>query len=271
MEDVKKVFALPSLSEEDKIRINNCYYYEFTKKIINSAKDNADFEVGSAVFIRRISDKKFVGQEYNSADKADKYLIVHNDEGFVFAKKICANGKPGVSITCLTIDYPTDSYYLESDGDYVEAVLLDNQDNYDPLASAKDYVKKKNKATRENSKKRLIFPTFIEALAFLKTVKVGDTFYRADYAYGSGVTEYIVGDIIRRKPIPPVGDGWSRKRNDEEYIDRGLDEVIIVKLDPVKSTNNCMFKCDLDYDDIAKEGYARLIFKEKPISPEDIL
>ena len=199
MEGIKKAFELPPLSKDDKSRIDNCDYYRLAKRIINSAKDNADFEVGSAVFIRRVSDKKLVGQEYNSTNKADKYIIVHNDEGFIFAKKICANGKPGVAITCLTIDYPTDAYYLESDGDYVEAVLLDNQDNYDPLASAKDYVKKKNKATRENSKKRLLFPTFQEALAFLKTVKVGDTFYKADYTYGSGVTEYVC--IVTGKQI----------------------------------------------------------------------
>lgn len=270
MEEVSKSFVLPPLSKEDMQRIDNCDHYRLAKRIIKSTRDYKEFEVGSAVYIRRNSSKKLVGQEYDSSCKPEKYIIVKNDEGFLFAKKICANGKPGVAILCLTIEYSSTEFSLEADGEYIEAVLLDNQENYNPLAEAQDYQKKKNKAARENAKKRLLFDTHIEALDFLKKAKIGDVFYRADYTYGGGITEYTVTNITRRMPIPPDSVNRWGSRNDEEYIDAGLDEVVILELNPVKSTSSYTYKIDLNYRKISKQGYPWLIFKDRPTTPEDI-
>lgn len=263
-------FKLPPLSNEDKSRIQNCDHYKLAKRIIQSTIDYKEYEVGSAVYLRIKSNNKFVGQEYDASSKADKYIIIDNDNGFLFAKKICANGKPGVAVTCLSIEFASDYYTLEVDGDYVEAMLLDSQDQYDPTSSNKDYARKKNKATRENAKKKLVFDTNKEANEHLKTIKVGDTYYRADYAYGGGVTQYIVSDIISRDPIPPKGSGWGRDRNDEEFINAGLDKVIIIKMKPAQTTKTYSYDYEFSYRHISKESWSSLIFKDRPTSPEDI-
>lgn len=273
MEEVvkKKAFELPPLTPDDRKRINGCDYYTFVKTIMKSAEDYKDYEVGSAVYIRNKTTNKRSGQEYDISKSADKYIIVENDNGFLFAKRINANGKPGVAITCLTIEYKSEKYTLEVDDDYVEAMLLDNQESYDPLANAKDLSRRKNKATRENQKKRLMFNTDAEAYAYLSTIKIGDTFFDADYSYGGGVTEYVVDHIIVRPAVAGTGTGWSRNYGDDEYIARGFKDYILIHLKAVSSTKKYTYDNEFQYKHISKESsWNKMLFKEKPLSPEDV-
>jgi hypothetical protein len=264
-------FAVPVLTKEDLDRINCCDFYSKAKEVIQSTIDYKEYEVGAAIFIKRKYDNKVISSDYEGK-MPEKYIIVQNDNGFVFAKRINANGKPGVAITCLTIDYGSNSYELLIDDSYIESMLLDTQDSYDPLADAKGLMKKKNKAARDNTKKRLIFDTSAEAYAFLKTVQVGDVFYTSDYLYGTGVTEYKVSDIEKRPANAGSGSGWSRNYGDQEYIKNGFKEVINVNLKVVSSTRRYSYDEKIEFRKIAKDcSPYTFFFQTRPVSPDDIV
>lgn len=273
MEDVQEVkskFELPPISKEDRDRINACDNYQLCKKIIQSQNDYREYEVGSAVFIRRKYDNKLVGIGYDNSGSPDKYIIIENDDGFLFAKKINANGKPGVAITCLTIDYSSDSYTLQVDDEYVEAMLLENEAGYDPTSSAKDLARRKSKATRENHKKRLVFDTDVEAYAHINSLTQGHKIWMADYSYGGGITEYEVESIDKRPAQAGSNNGWSRSYGDRDYTDKGFAQVVIVNLKVVSSQNNYSYNRKLEFKHISKESYPYMYFSSKPVSPEDI-
>jgi len=264
-------FAVPVLTQDDLDRINNCDFFSKAKEVIQSTVDYKEFEVGAAVYIKRKYDNKMISSDYEGK-MPEKYIIVQNDNGFVFAKRINANGKPGVAVTCLTIDYGSHAYELQVDDGYIESMLLDTQDSYDPLADAKGLMKKKNKAARDNSKNRVIFDTSAEAYAFLKTVQVGDVFYTSDYLYGTGVTEYKVSDIEKRPAVAGSGSGWSRNYGDQEYIKNGFKEVIVVNMAVVTSTRRYSYNEKLEYRKIAKDGSPYTFFyRTRPTSPDDIV
>jgi hypothetical protein len=269
VQDVPK-FTLPVLTKEDESRIRNCDFYLKAKEVIKSTTDYKEFEVGSAIFLKRQGESKFVSTDYEGKNP-EKFIIVQNDEGFLFAKRINANGKPGVAVTCITIDYPSAYYEIHVDDGYIESMLLDTQDTYDPLADAKSLMKRKNKASRDNIKKRIIFDTHAEAHAWLQTCKVGDLIFSTDYSYGSGLTEYKIDTIERRPAVPGTGTGWSRNRGDEEYINLGFKEVIIVNLKVITSTKKYSSDTKVEYRYISREGYTHnFYYNVRPVSPEDL-
>jgi hypothetical protein len=263
--------AKPVLTKEDLARIKNCDFYQKAKQIIKSAQDYKDYEIGSAIFVLHKSSNKMVCSDYEGKFP-EKFVIVQNDDGFLFVKRINANGKPGVAITCLTIDYGSHAYELLIDDSYIESMLLDTQDSYDPLADAKSLMKRKNKAARDNSKNRLLFDTSAEAYAFLKTVQVGDVFYSTDFLYGTGVTEYKVSDIEKRPANAGSGSGWSRNYGDQEYIKNGFKEVISVNMKAVTSTKRYSYDSKIEFRNIAKDcNPYSFYFKTRPTSPDDIV
>jgi hypothetical protein len=269
VQDVPK-FTLPVITAEDESRIRNCDFFLKAKEVIKSATDYKEFEVGSAIFLKRHGDTKFVSSD-REGKNPEKYIIVKNDEGFLFAKRINANGKPGVAIICLTIDFPSCYYDIHVDDSYIESMLLDTQDTYDPLADAKSLMKRKNKASRDNSKLRLQFDTHIEAYAWLKTCKVGDTIYSSEYSYGSGLTEYKIDAIEIRPAVGGSGSGWSRSYGDQAYMTLGFKEVIILKLKVATSTKTYSYDTTIEYNYISKEGYSNYFYyRTKPVSPEDL-
>jgi hypothetical protein len=259
--------AKPVLTKEDLARIKNCDFYQKAKQIIKSAQDYKDYEIGSAIFVLHKSSNKMVCSDYEGKFP-EKFVIVQNDDGFLFVKRINANGKPGVAITCVTIDYPSEHYELRVDDGYVEAMLLDTQDQYDPASDAKNLAKRKNKASRENGKMRVLFDTGIEAYNYLKTISIGDVFYSSDYSYGYGVTEYKV-DSIDKRPAKGSNGSWSY-RSDDDYLAMGVSEVIEVKLKAISSTSKYMYDKTLKYTMISKENYPHFLYNRKPISPEDL-
>lgn len=271
MEDTP-VVAQTALSPEDMQRVNSCDFYQKAKEIIQSAEDYRDFEVGSAIHITRKYDNKMISSDYDSK-VPDKFIIVHNDNGFLFVKKVLASGKPGVTVTCVTIEYPSCNYSLKVDDGYIESMLLDTQDQYDPLADAKSMVKKKGKASRENAKKRLMYDTSAEALAFLKNLAVGSKIWRSDYSYGGDITEYEVTQIDTRPPAAASGSGWNRTYGDTRYINAGLKEVVVVHLNPLHSTSRYTSSTTLEFYSISKAdggGYYHY-YASKPLTPHDIV
>lgn len=271
MEDtIKPKFELPPLTKDDLNRIKNADNYQMCKQIFETKNNNTEYEVGTAVYVRRKDSNKFVGQEYDNSSPPDKYIIIQNDEGFLFAKRILASGKPGVAVTCLTIDYKNNYYELVVDDEYVEAMLLDNQEGYDPTSAAKSLASRKNKATRENQKKRIVFDVAADAYAFIKTLKVGDICWGADYTYGAGLTEYRVDGIETRPAVAPSGSGWNRNRGDEEYATRGFKDYIKVTLKSISTTRRCAYDESFEFKHICKEfSYTKLLFKEKPVGADD--
>jgi hypothetical protein len=264
----------PVLSPDDMSRINNCDFYAKAKEVIKSVNEYKDFEVGAAVHIVRKHDGKMVSSDYEGKFP-EKYIIVHNDDGFLFVKRVNANGKPGVAITCVTIDYPSDSYELRVDNGYVESMLLDTQDTYDPLADAKDMVKRKGKASRLNAKKRLLFDTAVEAYAYLKKAKVGDKFWTSDYAYGGGIQEYTVKSIEVRPAAKTQAspNGWGRSYNQDHYYEaHNFPEVVKVELKVVDSGKRYSYDKTLEFTNISKENSGNYYFyyAEKPVDPSEL-
>jgi hypothetical protein len=269
VQDVPK-FTLPVVTAEDESRMRNCDFFLKAKEVIKSATDYKEFEVGSAIFLKRHGDNKFISSD-REGKNPEKYIIVKNDEGFLFAKRINANGKPGVAIICLTIDFPSCYYEIHVDDGYIESMLLDTQDTYDPLADAKNLMKRKNKASRDNSKNRLQFDTHAEAYAWLKTCKVGDKLFMSEYSYGGGITEYKIGSIEVRPAVSGTGSGWSRNYGDSAYIALGFKEIIKLTLNVVTSTKSYSYDTSIEYNYISKEGYTSYFYyMTRPVSPEDL-
>lgn len=270
-----------ALTTKDQSRINNCDDYRSTQRIMKSVIAYKDFEVGTAVHIKRKSDDKFITPDWKGKKPPTKYLIVENDNGFVFAKRIISTGKPGLEITCLTIRYSSESYNLVTDEDYLDALLLDETDSYDPAAKEKEYQKKKGKASRTNNKTRLKYKEPFDAYNHLKGLKKGDLLYTAWDTFGGGTDEYKVKEVITFKPDAHKKSRYGRwGRNDygdahESHIKEGFAIGIKVVLENTQQTSTYR-QSDKElyfYNVCSKKDYkgsSRLWYTKKPIAPEDI-
>lgn len=263
--------AKPVLTPEDLKRIRGCDFYLRAKEVIQSVQDYKGYEVGSAIFIVKKDTGKMISSDYEGKSP-EKYIIVENDGGFVFVKRIKVDGKPGAAITCVTIDYPSARYELKVDDGYIESMLFDTQDQYDPSADAKNLAKRKNKASRDNAKKRISFDDPQMAYDFIKNMKIGETYFTSEFSYGGGVTEYIVDSIDTRVAVPPTGSGWTRARGDEDFTDLGFKEVINVKLKVKTSAAKYSYDKTINFKQLSKQHQASWIFiyASKPVSPEDL-
>lgn len=277
---------IEELSAEDKKKVNACDGYRSSKRIMKSFADYSEYEVGTAVFIKenlKNGTTCYVGAGYNNLHPRDKYIIIHKDEGFIFAKRIIASGKPGTLIVCLTIEYPSDRYELEVDGDYLDAMLLDTVDSYDPTATAKDLAKKKNKASRTNNKNRIIFDTPLAAYNYISNLKIGDELWGADYSYGTGTRKYKVSDIktydLDKTQQARTGYGYgnySSGHRHGSYLKEKLPKGIEVTLQVVENENkygssdrNIHFYSVLSTDDYKYS--VEILYSKRPLKPEDVV
>ena len=92
------------LSKDDKKRIKNCEYYSLSKRIMKDHEIYKNVNIGEVYFIKSKDydgNDRYVTGGY-TRDPA-KYMVIHKDEGFIFAKRIIASGKLGKEISCLTI------------------------------------------------------------------------------------------------------------------------------------------------------------------------
>jgi len=188
---------MDELNRDDKRRVKNCDYYIKTKQVMKNAVVYDKLSVGEVYFIRYTDTNKYVTSDW-SGQSPSKFMVFHKDEGFVFIKRIIASGKLGKEVSCLTTSYYVNEYYLESDPDYVNSILLQDENSYDPLAASKKIASNKGKVRRKNKKLELAFNKPEEAYAYIQTLSVGDLLYNATTTYGTGVVAWEVKSVCVR-------------------------------------------------------------------------
>lgn len=237
---IKKDFMeQTALSTDDLERINGCDFYLKAKEIMASCEHYANVQIGEVYLVKyKNYDKESVYVSRAHGEKPSKYMVVSKDNGFVFAKRINASGKLGVDIVCLTTSFHQPSYEIEPDPALIESIILDKEENYNPMSDAKDLEKKKNKARRENKKLELKL-SIVNAKSFIDNLKIGDYIYDAQTSYGSGIIAWKVTDIEKRKTDKtPQSWGWGNNKttklgntdSDIKHNECGFDEFTQISL-----------------------------------------
>jgi len=107
-----------------------------------------------------------------------RWVVCHIDEdGIIFAKQILSSGKFGQGVYCLA-ELGGESYRFDIDPDFLELVLLGQEDQYNPIAWTKDVAKKRAKLSRLNKSRELEWNDVAHAQSVIDTWKVGDTLYK---------------------------------------------------------------------------------------------
>lgn len=198
------------LSTEDNKRIADAEFYGHAKTIMKSFEEYRHVNVGEvySILYRNHADKL----TYISRGKSkDKYMVIHKDDGFAFAKRIKSDGSLSKNVVCLTIRYPQPHYSIELDSEQAEAIIFQNEESFDPFKEGKELAKKKNKARKLNKTKVVTHSTAVKALAFVSNLKIGDTLFDAGTAFGEGLVEWKVVSIEKRAvDITPQTD-WNHK------------------------------------------------------------
>lgn len=270
------------LSKDDQNRVNNCEYYLRTKQVMKNAEAYKELSVGEVYYIKHkgYDDKEeYVCAGWN--DEPAKYMVFHKEEGFVFVKRIIANGKMGKEVTCLTTTFNIDEYWLEADPDYVNSILLENEEGYDPLAASKKVASNKNKARRRNKKLEINYGTPQEAHAFTDSLKVGDLLYDSDTTYGSGMLTWEVTSVLKRTVNQDVSSDRYYNRNeagstseDRIHNRHGIINLVAVEVkiktkDVPKSRRYTSKDQTLTFADFYTSSY-RKYYKTKPYTVDDV-
>jgi len=258
------------LKPEDEKRIKAISEYIQSKEIIEACERNKCYDVGVAVYIKNTKDNTYVPDPYSDYSERKfskiKYVIVKNDNGFLFGKRVGQSGL-GQAIECLTTTYYKNRWLLEEDPEYADAFLLDEK--YDPLAQAKERKLNKSKCTSYNKKIRLSFAELEKCHEWFTSLKVGDRFWTSCYAYGGKVAEYTVKNIITQKVNNNNIHNWS-VNPDSVHHQIGAKDVTILEITHAgvpnywfgtTSSNN---KCT--YFDLYRKAY---LYSKKPMSPSD--
>jgi hypothetical protein len=197
------------ISDEDKKRINNSDYYLQTKRTMKSHEEYKYVNVGEVYSISYVSNGKI---SFISRGKAkDRFMVIHKDDGFIFAKRIKSDGALSRDVMCLTIRYPQPDYTIELDAEQAEAIIFQTEDKYDPFKQGKDLSKKKNKARRLNLAKLTKFDLLSDAVSFVRSLNIGDTLYDSGTSFGEGIIEWKITHIDKR-PVDktPITD-WNNR------------------------------------------------------------
>lgn len=272
------------LSKEDQDRVNSCDHYSKTKQVMSNLEAYKGLGVGEVYFIKG---KTYSGEyEYVTAGYSDepaKYMVFHKDDiGFIFIKRIIASGNLGKEVQCLTTQFDSDKYILEPDPEYVNSILLENEDGYDPLAASKENSAKKNKARRRNKKLELNFDDAQSAYDYIKTLRKGDVIYDCETAYGSGAVAWTVENVVVRKTDTSAPQGYSARwnkvqgatREDQYHNQHGFAQSVLVtiKADDTnlpKSRKYITLEGTLTFFDFYNERY-RKFYKSRPFTVDDV-
>lgn len=236
--------------------------------------------VGEVYFLkkkRRDGSYQYSSRNYGDQHK-DKYMIFHkDDEGFVFAKRINASGKLGKEIMCLTTQFH--DWELEPDPEFVESIIFQNEEGYDPLKAEKEINSKKGKARRRNKKIEVRFEKAKDAFDYISKLKVGDVLYDCATAYGDGLTEWKVINVEHRKTDKTERkQGWMNKivkgatREDQLHNQEGLDDLVKVEIQtsaPPKSRRWMGTERTLTFYDFHSK-YSYTYYDQKPYTLDDV-
>lgn len=261
------------LSQEEIDRISHDFEYKNFKQILNTANQCKDFEVGSAVLIKNKDGSYITTDRYRSTTQGPpiKYIIIKNDDGVIFGKRVLKSGKEGVGITCLTIEYANEMFSIVPDEDYIDAMLLD--EDYDPMQKERDFKKRKSKATRINNSKRLKFDTPEQAIAHIKTLKVGDKLWMAETTFGDRITELKVSNLIDEPTDTAKSRRWGHYAFSHTCAYKaGMPRVYIAecRMDP----SSWRSTVDIAFHNICKgpeyQHHNTLLYSEKPVTPDEV-
>ena len=198
------------LSKEDTDRIKGAEFYSHAKTIMQSFEEYKHVNVGEVYSIAYNGSSgklSYVGR----GKSRDKYMVIHKDDGFIFAKRIKSDGQLSINVVCLTIRFPQPNYSIELDSAQAESIIFQTEDSYDPFKEGKDLSKKKNKARRLNKPKVVIYKTLQEAFAFVSNLKIGDTLYDAGTAFGEDIVCWTVSSVEKRDVDKTPQTDWSGK------------------------------------------------------------
>jgi hypothetical protein len=228
-----------NLTDEDKKRIKGAEFYEHAKVIMQSFEDYGYVNTGEVYHIAYTNSegsKNYV-KRYGS-ERKDKFMVIHKDEGFIFAKRINSSGGMSKDVVCLTIRYPSKSYTLELDDEQAESIIFSKEDEFDPFKEGKNLAKKKNKARNINKKQIIKFADKLVAYQFVSTLKQGDKLYDASTGFGEGIVEWRVKSIVKaitnREPQTDWNGGvyaYGNTQDDRDHNTAGFTERIVVNLE----------------------------------------
>jgi len=270
------------ISKSDQRRVNNCDHYLKTKKVMQNNEVYKDLSIGEVYYIKhkgRNDEERYITNGWNG-DEPSKFMVFHKDESFVFVKRIIASGKMGKEVVCLNTTYDVDSHWLEADPDFVNSILLENEDGYDPLAASKKISSNKNKARRRNKKLEIKFDDIYMAQSYLDGLKVGDLLHDADTSYGSGTLTWEVSKVEKRKtnkdkPTSGYYNNNSLGSTNEDRIhnEHGLRDLIVVTIkikgDIPKSRQYEDKKKIVTFNNFIKSSY-RVFYRNKPYTIDDV-
>ena len=271
--------TVADLTKEDTDRINDCDFYAHAKNIMKSFEEYSHVSVGEvySIIYRNHADKTtYVSRGKNK----DKYLVIHKDEGFIFAKRIKSDGKLSKNVVCLTIRFPQPTYSIELDSEQAEAIIFQDENGFDPFKEGRDLSKKKNKARRLNNQKVITYNTVAEAFAFISTLKYGDTLYDAGTHFGEGIVEWKV-TLVQKRPVDKtpqrdyrgVVHGYGRTSCDQRHNHSQLEECVLITLETVgeipQSRKWISKTKEIYFSEFLSERY-RNWYSSKPVSIEEV-
>lgn len=124
-------------------------------KAVKTIKEHSAFKVGDYLICELMDENKSMNcMQMRSLNIAQKFLVVCIDEyGLLFCKRVYEKGFAAV-IECITTWDPS-TYHFVSDNDYIDHLLLNVSDPYNPFLKIEKYIQKKKWITAKN--KRLMF------------------------------------------------------------------------------------------------------------------
>lgn len=263
-----------NMSDQDKKTIQNCHEYRRYKKLTLARFEYSKFEVGTAIFIKDKNRDEFLRKGSDTKQPRYKFVIIENDDGFLFAKRVLATGLLGKEIISLTTDYSPENFELVVDEAIADAILLDEE--YDPASDALKLKKIKNKVTNINNKNRIIFNDAVSAYNFIKTLKVGDKLWSSFDTYCStDVTEF---DVVKVEEIPiknaikVYGANFSSyyyQKIINAHSQYNFDNIIKVEVEEKTTSSSqvqTLYFASFCRNNTYYIGYNALFFNKKPIS-----
>lgn len=121
----------------------------------------------------------------NSYGATNKYVVVAIDEfGVPYMKLLNKHGQPqGQLLSPINSNgegmWDRSGYDFEIDPDYADSIIMDDEANYDPTGLQREKSNLFKEITAHNKSSKVRLHDEGELLAFLKTLKVGDVFWKS--------------------------------------------------------------------------------------------